>query len=184
MQLSLLIADVTDCRLVGKGDTEVAGLSTNTLTLEEGEAYIALKRARDGHEFVSLAIEAGAAAVVVEHEVDVEVPQVVVPSTDRALSELALAFYDRPADSLRVCGVTGTNGKTTTTYLIYAALNAAGVPPGLIGTVEYRIGNRCVNSTNTTEHSDEVLREAGLSDDEIESLREQGVVGKPVRAAG
>jgi UDP-N-acetylmuramoyl-L-alanyl-D-glutamate--2,6-diaminopimelate ligase len=95
---------------------------------------------------------------VVDHEVDVEVPQIVVPSTDRALSELALTFYDRPADSLRVCGVTGTNGKTTTTYLIYAALIAAGVPSGLIGTVEYRIGDRRVNATNTTPEAHELQR--------------------------
>lgn len=158
MQLSRLIAEVTDGRLVGEVDTEVAGLSTNTLTLEKGECYIALKRARDGHEFVSQAVEADTSAVVVEHEVDVDVPQVVVPSTDRALSELALKFYDRPADSLRVCGVTGTNGKTTTTYLIHAALSAAGVPTGLIGTVEYRIGNRCVSSTNTTPEAHELQR--------------------------
>ena len=158
MRLSRLIAGVMDCRLIGKADTEVAGLSTNTQTLEESEAFISLKRARDGHEFVSHAIEVGAAAVVVDHEVDVEVPQIVVPSTDRALSELALTFYDRPADSLRVCGVTGTNGKTTTTYLIYAALIAAGVPSGLFGTVEYRIGDRCVNSTNTTPEAHELQR--------------------------
>ncbi len=158
MRLTRLIAAVTDCRFEGDGDTEVSGLSTNTLTLEQGEAYIALKRARDGHDFVSEAVEAGTAMVVVEHEVDVDVPQVVVPSTDRALSELALTFYDRPADSLRLCGVTGTNGKTTTTYLIYAALVAAGVPTGLIGTVEYRIGDRCVNSTNTTPEAHQLQR--------------------------
>ncbi len=157
MQLSRLIAD-TDCSLVGDGDTEVAGLSTNTRTLKSGEAYVALRRARDGHEFIAAAAAAGAAAAVVDHEVDIALPQVVVSSTDQGLASLAQTLYGRPSDALRVIGVTGTNGKTTTTYLIYAALVAAGVSTGLLGTVEYRIGSRCVASTNTTPEAHELQR--------------------------
>lgn len=157
MRLSQLIAD-TDCRLIGDGDTQVEGLSTNTQTLRPGEAYVALIRSRDGHDFVGKAVEAKASMVVVDREVDVDLPQVIVSSTDRALASIATTFYGRPADVLRMCGVTGTNGKTTTTYLIYAALVAAGVPTGLMGTVEYRIGSRCVRSTNTTPEAHELQR--------------------------
>lgn len=158
MRLSELIAEATAPRLVGEGDPEVTGLSTDTRTLSPGDAYVALTRARDGHDFATQAVDAGASALVVEREVDTTIPQVVVGSTNLALSELALTFYDRPADALRVVGVTGTNGKTTTTYLIHAALTAAGVPTGLIGTVEYRVGDRRVSSTNTTPEAHETQR--------------------------
>ena len=157
MRLSELTAD-TDCRLIGDGDTQVTGLSTDTRTLKPGDAYVALIRARDGHEFVTDAAGAGAAAVVTHREVAVDVPQVIVPSTDQGIASLSQTFYDRPADRLRICAVTGTNGKTTTTYLIQAALEAAGVPTGLIGTIECRIGNRCVSSTNTTPEAHELQR--------------------------
>ena len=157
MRLSQLIADI-DCTLVGDGDTQITGLSTNTQTIDVDEAYVALIRARDGHDFIEDAVSAGASAVVVDRELDVDVPQVIVRSTDQGLASLAQTFYGRPAEALRICGVTGTNGKTTTTYLIYAALEAAGVPTGLIGTVEYRIGSRCERSTNTTPEAHELQR--------------------------
>ena len=158
MRLDQLTSGLTDGVVIGDMATDVAGLSTNTQTLVRGEAYVALIRARDGHDFIPGAVEAGASAFVVDRKVDADVPQVVVPSTNDALSELAQVFYGRPADTLRICGVTGTNGKTTTTYLIYAALVAAGIPTGLIGTVEYRIGSRCVNATNTTPEAHELQR--------------------------
>ena len=157
MHLLDLIAD-TDSQLIGERETDVTGLSTHTQTLEPGEAYVALKRARDGHEFVRHALDVGAAAVVVDHAMEVDASQVVVQSTDAGLSSLARTFYGRPADSLKVIGVTGTNGKTTTTYLIQAALNAAGLSTGLLGTVEYRIGNRCISSSNTTPEAHELQR--------------------------
>ncbi|MEE2754546.1 MAG: UDP-N-acetylmuramoyl-L-alanyl-D-glutamate--2,6-diaminopimelate ligase [Candidatus Latescibacterota bacterium] len=158
MRLDQLTSGLTDHTVVGDVSTEITGISTNTQTLSRGEAYVALIRVRDGHDFVRQAVEAGASAIVVDRKVDVCVPQVVVPSTDNALSEVALTFYDRPADKLRICGVTGTNGKTTTTYLIYAVLAATGIPTGLLGTVENRIGSRCVGSANTTPEAHELQR--------------------------
>jgi UDP-N-acetylmuramoyl-L-alanyl-D-glutamate--2,6-diaminopimelate ligase len=158
LQLEQLTSRLVNQRIIGDREAEITGLSTNTLTLKPGDAYVALIRARDGHDFVAQAVAAGASAVVVDREAEVSVPQVIVPSTDRALSDLALTFYDRPADGLRIVGVTGTNGKTTTTYLIYAALVAAGIPAGLLGTVEHRIGDRRVHSSNTTPEAHELQR--------------------------
>jgi len=157
LRLAELIAE-TDCRLIGDADVEVTGLSTNTQTLQPGDAYGALIRTRDGHDFVTAAVEADASAVIVDREVDVAIPQVIVENTDRGLASIGRTFYGKPSDQLIICGVTGTNGKTTTTYLIYAALVAAGVPTGLIGTVEYRVGNRCVTSTNTTPEAHDLQR--------------------------
>jgi len=157
LRLSQLIAD-TDCVLIGEGDPDITGLSTNTQTLVEGDAYAALIRVRDGHAFAKDAVDAGASVLIVDREVEGNVPQILVKSTDAALASLSRTFYGRPSDELSLCGVTGTNGKTTTTYLIHAALVAVGVPAGLIGTVEYRIGDRCVPSTNTTPEAHDLQR--------------------------
>src|SRR5262249_55076243 len=91
-----------------------------------------------GHAFAPAAADKGAAAVVVEAPVDVDVPQVVVPSGVRALGWLAARAAGRPTDRMRMIAVTGTNGKTTTTYLLESILPAAGCSPGAFGQVSFR----------------------------------------------
>jgi UDP-N-acetylmuramoyl-L-alanyl-D-glutamate--2,6-diaminopimelate ligase len=94
----------------------------------------------DGHEFGSAAVEAGAAGLVVERELEVQVPQVVVADARAAMAPLAARFFGDPTKELRVVGVTGTNGKTTTAFLVREILEAAGVRCGLLGTVRQVVG--------------------------------------------
>ena len=95
----------------------------------------------DGHDFAAEAVERGAAALVAERRLDVTVPQLVVDDARRAMAVAADEFFERPTERLQVAGVTGTNGKTTTAYLLYSILDAAGRSPGLLGTVETRVGD-------------------------------------------
>jgi UDP-N-acetylmuramoyl-L-alanyl-D-glutamate--2,6-diaminopimelate ligase len=91
--------------------------------------------AADGHAFAATAVAAGAAALVVDHRVEVDVPQLVVSDVRAAMPYLASAIYDNPSRSIAVFGVTGTNGKTTTTWLLQSVLEHAGLPCGLLGTL-------------------------------------------------
>jgi len=94
----------------------------------------------DGHEFAAAAIEAGAVGLVVERELDVDVPQVLVADARAAMAPLAARFFGDPTEELRVVGVTGTNGKTTTAFLIREVLEAAEIQCGLLGTVRQVVG--------------------------------------------
>ncbi len=94
----------------------------------------------DGHEFAAAAVEAGAAALVVERELELDVAQVVVPDARAAMAPLAARFWGDPTSKLKVVGVTGTNGKTTTAFLIREILEAAGMQCGLLGTVKQVVG--------------------------------------------
>ncbi len=94
----------------------------------------------DGHEFAGAAIEAGAAALVVERELGVDVAQVVVPDARAAMAPMAARFYGEPTKELKVVGITGTNGKTTTAFLLREILEAAGMRCGLLGTVKQVVG--------------------------------------------
>ena len=150
--LSNLLAATQVTHLRGETEVEITGLSVDSRTVKPGDLFVALRggQLEDRHPFVGAALAAGAAAVVVEDDVEAAVTVVRVKSTLIALADLAGRFYDHPQRSLRMVGVTGTNGKTTTTYLLRAMLEAHGLSTGLIGTIEYRIGNRCVASDNTT----------------------------------
>ncbi|MHB8049701.1 MAG: UDP-N-acetylmuramoyl-L-alanyl-D-glutamate--2,6-diaminopimelate ligase [Coriobacteriia bacterium] len=108
---------------------------------------------RDGHEFAADAVAHGAVAVVCERTVEVAVPQIIVPDARRALAVAASRFFGQPSRRLSIAGVTGTNGKTTTTYLIDSVLRCTGRTTGLIGTVETRIGDVRQPSARTTPES-------------------------------
>ncbi len=137
MRLADLLAALPSAGLVGSPDREVTGLAYRSQSVAPGEMFAALRgQAEDGHRFAADAVRRGAAALLVDHPLpDLAVPQIVVPDTRRALGVLSAAFYGHPSASLWVCGVTGTNGKTTTTYLIDAILTRAGRPAAVIGTL-------------------------------------------------
>ena len=131
----------------------MAGLSCHSKELQPGDVFVAVRGARyDGHAFVGEAARRGACAVVVEHppQERVACPVVVVDDTARLLPVMAARWCGLPAERLHVLGVTGTCGKTTTTYLIRAMLEADGRRTGLVGTVAYEIGVRHLPSVNTT----------------------------------
>jgi UDP-N-acetylmuramoyl-L-alanyl-D-glutamate--2,6-diaminopimelate ligase len=128
-------------RIVGDADAEIANLAYDSRKAGPGTLFFCVVgEKRDGHEFAARVVEAGAVALVVERELEVAVPQVVVPSARAAMAPFAAAFQDDPTASLKVVGVTGTNGKTTTAYLIREILEAAGTQTGLMGTVKQVVG--------------------------------------------
>ncbi|HEX3477154.1 MAG TPA: UDP-N-acetylmuramoyl-L-alanyl-D-glutamate--2,6-diaminopimelate ligase [Kofleriaceae bacterium] len=141
MTLGTLIDGLAGARLIGDPATPVRAVRSDSRTIEPGDVYVAVRGLRaDGHAFVPAAIERGAAAVVVEHPVDtaVPVPQVIVPDGAVALGVLVGRTLGDPAHAMTLIGITGTNGKTTTTFLVEGILAAAGARPGVVGTVDYR----------------------------------------------
>lgn len=122
--------------LRGSATIPITGVVFDSRRVAPGSLFCCLRGlTTDGHEHAAAARDAGAAALLVDHPLDIDLPQVVVPDTRRAMGSLAAAFFHHPSRSLVVVGVTGTNGKTTTTSLIAAILQQAGMPCGVIGTL-------------------------------------------------
>ena len=143
-------------------DLQITGLQYDSRKVAKGNVFVAIRGTeRDGHRFVQSAVTAGATVVVVEDEgaapdalmLHAGVCKLVVPDSRAALAAMSRNFYANPSCSLRMVGVTGTNGKTTTTHLVRAILEAAGERAGLIGTIEYRIGDEVHPATHTTPES-------------------------------
>ncbi len=144
----------------GNLDTEIKGIAYDSRKVQEGYLFVAVSGFKsDGHNFIQSAINNGAAAIIVEQNVDtVNLPVVQVNSSREALAKLSAKFYDNPSQDLTVIGVTGTNGKTTTTYLIESILNNLGLKTGLIGTIKNKLGNSEENSSRTTPESLDLQR--------------------------
>ncbi len=146
-----LVGRLAEFRVVGRLPASIGALETDSRRVVPGALFVALRgAASDGHAFVPAAVAAGAAAVVVEHELPVEAAQIIVADTRAAISRLADAFYDFPSRGLQIAGVTGTNGKTTTVHLIRAIFGAAGWPGATIGTLGVSYGARHTSLANTT----------------------------------
>jgi murE/murF fusion protein len=151
MDLRQLIDGLSGARLIGAADVAVRGVRDDSRAVEHGDVFVAVKGLRsDGHTFVTAAVERGAAALVVEREQDVKIPQVIVPSGAKALGPLVARSLGDPAKAMTLIGITGTNGKTTTTYLVESILAAAGHKPGVIGTVDLRWGGKNTPASYTT----------------------------------
>jgi UDP-N-acetylmuramoyl-L-alanyl-D-glutamate--2,6-diaminopimelate ligase len=141
MQLERLIAALGPTEVVGGAPIEISELAYDAREVPPGALFFCIPGERaDGHEFAARAIEAGAVAVVVERLLEVEVPQVVVPSVREAMPRAAAEFFGDPTAELQVAGITGTNGKTTTAYLLRSILEAAGRRTGFLSNVERRVG--------------------------------------------
>ncbi len=140
----------------GSAETEITSLVYDSRKVEKGSLYVAIVGANaDGHNYIAQAVEAGAAGVVVEKDVEVPDTVAVIKSADtrEALALLSAAWFDHPADKIPVIGITGTKGKTTTTYMIKSILENAGKKVGLIGTIEAIIGEKHIPAVNTTPES-------------------------------
>lgn len=137
-------------------DAQVKGITADSRAVKDGFVFVAVKGAlANGHKFISEAVEKGARVVVTQSsEVltgESQVPFLIkVRDTRIALARLAAEFYENPSTRMKVAGITGTNGKTTVTYLIEAIVNEAGFSVGVIGTVDYRFKNTVIPSKNTT----------------------------------
>ena len=152
MKLNSLIERVPGIvRIAGNADVEVDALCIDSRQVKPGSVFFCTPGLRvDGHDFAPQAVKAGAAALIVERELDVDCPQVVVESVRKATSVIAANFYGRPADKLTLIGITGTKGKTTASYLIKSVVEAAGFKTGYIGTVGSMIGDETVPTKLTT----------------------------------
>ena len=154
MELATLIDAVRPLRVVGPPEADVTAVTYDARSVVPGALHVCVPGLRaDGHDFAPAAVEHGAVALIVERVLDLPVTQLVVESSRQAMAAAADAVYGRPSDDLRVVGVTGTNGKTTTAYLMYSILSAAGLRPGLLGTVEARVGGVVEPVTHTTPES-------------------------------
>ena len=117
-RLDVLAAAIPGARVVGDGSVSVTGVSADSRAVRKGSIYCCVIGARlDGHSFAKDAVGRGAVALVVERQLDIDVPQIVVVNARVAMGIIAAAVFARPSDKMRVIGVTGTNGKTTTAHL-------------------------------------------------------------------
>ncbi len=142
MLLSELLHDLKDVARHG-GDPEITGINFDSRAVRPGDLFVAVSGAdRDGHEFAAAAVAGGAAALLVERHLPelADTAQAVAPDSRRAMAAVARRFHDFPDRQLGLIGVTGTDGKTTTAALITRILDLAGLAPGLISTVDHRVG--------------------------------------------
>ena len=169
MKLQELLKDVAVLRCTAAEDTEICEVRYDSRAVQPGDLFVAIRGyATDGHRYIDKALAQGAAAVVCE-EAPEGVPAVVVENARRALAQIAANRFGHPADSMVMLGVTGTNGKTTTTYLVKHMLEAAGHKVGLIGTNQNLIGDEVIETERTTPESYELhalfarMRDAGCT---------------------
>ena len=141
-------------RVEGNSDTRVSRLAYDSRRIAPGDCFFAVSGTRsDGHAYIDAAVTAGAAAVVCQRLPEHLAPSVcyvVVADTNAAMADMAAAFYGDPSRQLKLVGITGTNGKTTTVTLLYDLFRGLGYKVGLISTVVYRIDTERIESTHTT----------------------------------
>ena len=140
----------------GTLDREVTGVEYDSRKVTEGSLFICIRGAvADGHKFVSDVAAKGAGVIVAEEAVQVpdHVTVIVVPDTRYAMAFISAAWFGYPAENLKTIGITGTKGKTTTTYMVKSILENAGYKVGLIGTIEAIIGEKVIPASNTTPES-------------------------------
>jgi UDP-N-acetylmuramoyl-L-alanyl-D-glutamate--2,6-diaminopimelate ligase len=159
--LSRLIGAIPDAQRgdAGTGDPIVTDVTYRSADVRAGSMFFCVPGDHvDGHDFAAAAEAAGAVAVVVERPVAVGCAQVVVPRVRWAMGPMSAAFFGRPSEAFPLVGVTGTNGKTTTTYLLESIFRAAGLAPGVVGTTGVRIDGRVVPFDRTTPEAPDLQR--------------------------
>lgn len=168
-QLAQIVEGAT---IIGDKETIITGIEHDSRKAETGTLFVCIKGVHvDGHKFISQAVNAGAKAILTTRET-VEVPAGVailrVPDLNKALDTIVPYFHDYPARSMRIIGITGTNGKTTTSYITRAILRAAGYRVGLIGTIQIMIEDEVYPIHNTTpdvvelQHTLAIMRDKGM----------------------
>lgn len=164
-----LLASLPHARVEGNLDVPVSGVTYRSSDAGPGSLFFAVKgEHRDGHDFAAEAVANGAAVVVVERPLGTGAVEVIVPSVRESMGTVSGSFYRHPSDAMLVIGVTGTNGKTTTTYLLERVVRAAGMVPGMIGTTGVRIDGQVVDYGRTTPEAPDLhrmlaeMRDAGV----------------------
>jgi UDP-N-acetylmuramoyl-L-alanyl-D-glutamate--2,6-diaminopimelate ligase len=154
MKLQTLLGVLPFYMTKGKGNPDIANLKNHHKKVNNGDLFICIKGSEvDSHTLAKEAVLSGAAAVVTEREVELDVPVIIVKDSRRAMAVLADHFYNHPSKQLKLIGVTGTNGKTTTTHLLDRIFSLNGEKTGLIGTLYVKTGDEVIASKNTTPDS-------------------------------
>lgn len=159
MNLRELLGAISPLETSGDTGADVLGVRGDSRRVRRGDLFVATRgAAADGHDYIADAVAAGAVAVVCEKRgaAPPGVAVIRVANSRRALARLADAFHGKPSTRLKMIGITGTNGKTTTSLLLASALEAAGIPTGVIGTLAVRFGNREIPAANTTPPADDL----------------------------
>ena len=159
MTLNDLLEKIVATEIHGDGSVEITSLTCDSRAVSPGTLFFALRGSKvDGHRFIAQAVAAGAAAVVLEDETaaPTTIPWIKVPDGRAAMGPMAARFQGEPTASRPLIGITGTNGKTTTTYLIEAILAAADIPAAVLGTISYRFGKTTIEASHTTPESTEL----------------------------
>lgn len=167
-RLALAVAEAT---IRGDATLAVSDVAFDSREVTPGALFFCVPGLRvDGHDFASAALDAGAVALVVERWLDADVPQALVPSVREAMGPMSAVAFGDPASSMTMAGVTGTNGKTTVTYLLGSILAAAGKTPGVVGTTGASIAGDPVHLSRTTPEAPELQRL-------LAQMRDRGVRG-------
>jgi UDP-N-acetylmuramoyl-L-alanyl-D-glutamate--2,6-diaminopimelate ligase len=159
MDIERVIAALAPVDVLGRAPVEIADLAYDARDATAGSLFFCVPGSRaDGHDFAVEAVAKGAVALVVERPLELEVPQLVVGDARRAMGAAADEFFEHPTEELQLAGVTGTNGKTTTAFLLYSILAAGGRRPGLLGTIESRVGGERRPALRTTPEAIDLQR--------------------------
>ncbi len=151
MKLSYLLEGIDVTKRIAFRDADVTGIATDSRSLKAGDCFVAIQgHAADGHAFVAEAVRKGASALVVEHAIEGSIPAVVVRDSALAAAFMAKRFFGDPASRLRLAGITGTNGKTSSAFLLRSIMNIAHGPCGIIGTIGYGDSDELASGRNTT----------------------------------
>ena len=154
----MLLKDLlSDVKFQGNADIEIKDIVSDSRKVTDGSAFVCIRGYEtDGHLYAQKAAASGASVVIAEENVDVDCPLVIVENTRNLMALLCAGFYDNPSKKFTLIGITGTNGKTTTTYLIKNILEKAGQKVGLIGTNQNMIGDKIIETSRTTPDSFEL----------------------------
>lgn len=151
MNLKDLTLPILNAEIIGDIDIHINGIEVDSRQVRPGNLFICLPGFTvDGHDYASKAVENGAVALICQRKLPIDIPQIIVKDSRFVMSLIADVFYQQPSHKLKVIGVTGTNGKTTTTHLIEKILANKGHLSGLIGTIKMKIGNETFDVKNTT----------------------------------
>jgi len=156
MELGKLIIDLDIERINGDMDIDITGIAYDSRNVKEGNVFIAIEGfSANGHDYIEEAIRKGARAIIVQNDMqfNLEVPCIKVKNSRKALAKVSSQFYDNPSKKFDLIGVTGTNGKTSTTYIIKSIFQTYGKKVGIIGTIGSRIEDRIIETKNTTPES-------------------------------
>ena len=159
MDLERLVTALAPLEVREGAPTDVTDLAYDASAVVPGALFFCVPGQRaDGHDFAADAVERGAVALVVERPLELRVPQLVVASSRAAMPVAADEFFERPTEELLLAGITGTTGKTTTSFVLWSIFDAAGMRPGLMGTIESRVGGEARPAVRTTPEAIDLQR--------------------------